>query len=112
MAKEIIVSIDSNRDSPKYLIWSMDEAECAAVKAAIGDDEDAYPLLSTLSDYYEDFECVGERLLAFSQETIDLGLKIEEHHQASSLMLKLLTMLGGIGVLARDSKYNLYGYAI
>jgi hypothetical protein len=112
MAKELIVSVDSNRDSPKYLVWSLDEAECAAIKAAIAEDEDAYPLLSTLSDYYEDFECVDERLLALSRETIDLGLKIEEHHQATNLMIKLLTMLGGIAVLARDAKFNLYGYSI
>jgi hypothetical protein len=112
MAKELIVSVDSERNSPKYLVWSLDEAECAALKAAIGDDEDSYPLLSTLSDYYEDFECVGERLLSLSQETVDLGLKIEEHHQSSGLMIKLLTLLGGIAVLSRDNKQNLYGYAI
>ncbi len=108
----MIVSVDSDPKSPKYLVWSLDEGEAAAIKAAIGANEDNFPLLSTLSDYYEDFECVGERLLALAQETIDLSLTMEEKHQATPTILKLLTMLGGVAVMARDNKLNFYGYSI
>jgi hypothetical protein len=111
MAKEIILSVNSDPHSPKYLMWSLDEAECEAIRLAIGTDEDYFPLLTTLSDYFEDFECVEGRLLALSQETIDLTIKLEEQHRDQPLLIKLLTLIGGLGALAHDSRLNVYGYA-
>lgn len=111
MAKEIILSVSSDLKSPKYLMWALDEAECESIRLAIGDDEDIFPLLMTLSDFYEDFECTFDRLLGLSQETIDLTIKLEEHRRDSPLLIKVLTLLGGLGAIAHDQKFNIYGYS-
>jgi hypothetical protein len=111
MPKEIILSRDSDPKSPKYLTWNMDEYECQNIKAAIGELEDNYPLLSTLSDFYEDFECPSDRLLALCQETIDLQINLEEHHRETAVLLKLLTMMGGLAALAHDHGLCIYGYS-
>ncbi|MEI7556392.1 hypothetical protein [Candidatus Chlorohelix sp.] len=111
MAKEIILSVNSDPKSPKYLMWALDEIECETMRLAIGSDDDYFPLLTTLSDYNEDFECLGERLLGLCQETIDLTIKLEEQHRDQPFIIKLLTMVGGLGALAHDFHMNVYGYA-
>ena len=111
MAKEIVLSKDSNPKSPKYLIWNMDEQEAQAAKAAIWLAEDDFLLLSTLFDYYEDFECPTDRLLALCQETIDLQLTLEESHRETSSLLKILTLIGGLAALSHAQGLSIFGYA-
>lgn len=111
MAKEIILSRDSDPKSPKYLTWNMDVQECQAIKSAIGDQEDTFPLLSTLSDYYEDFQCPRERLMALCQETIDLEISLEEHHRETPSLLKMLTLIGGLAALSHNYDLCIFGYA-
>lgn len=111
MGKEIILSKDREPASSKYLIWAMDEEEATLIKNAIGNNDELYPLLSTLTDYREDFECVENRLLALARETVNLEISLEEHHRETPVLLKLLTLLGGLGALAHDQGLNIYGYA-
>lgn len=111
MPKEIIVSKDSDPKSPKYLVWNMDEPEAQTIKAAIGDAEDTFPLLSTLSDYHEDFQCPRERLLALCQETVELEISLEEHHRETPSLLKFLTLMGGLSALAHAQELSIFGYA-
>lgn len=111
MPKEIILSKDSNPKSPKYLIWNLDENEAQAIKAAIGDADDTFPLLTTLSDWYEDFECPQDRLLGLCQETIDLQITLEEHHRDTPLLIKILSMVGGVAALGHDAGLCIFGYA-
>jgi hypothetical protein len=110
MPKEIVISVDSNPKSPKYFMWSMDDNEADQLRLAIGDLEDRYPLLATLSDYHEDFMCEGPRLLALCQETIDLQITLEEHHRETHLLIKLLTMIGGVSALSHDQKLGVFAY--
>lgn len=110
MAKEIVLSIDSNPKSPKYFVWQMDQEEAAQVKQAIGDMDLTFPLLTTLSDYHEDFMCEGERLLGLCQETVDLEINLEEHHRETKTLVKLLTMIGGLAALGHDHKLGVYAY--
>ena len=110
MAKEIVLSRDSNPRSPKYFVWKMDQSEAAQIKTAVGNRDERYPLLSTLSDYNEDFMCEGERLMALCQETVDLEINLEEHHHETQLLIKLLTMIGGLAALSHDQKLGVYAY--
>ncbi len=110
MAKEIVLSIDANPQSPKYFVWQMDQDEAAQVKLAIGDMDLDFPLLTTLSDYNEDFLCEGERLLGLCQETVDLEINLEEHHRETKTLVKLLTMIGGLAALGHDHKLGVYAY--
>jgi hypothetical protein len=110
MAKEMVLSPDPNPKSPKYFMWKMDESEAEAIKLAIGEKEDDFPLLSTLSDYFEDFMCEGERLLALCQETIDLEIHLEEHHRETKHLVKVLTLVGGLSAMAHDYKMGVYAY--
>ncbi len=110
MAKEIVLSIDANPKSPKYFVWQMDQEEAAQVKQAIGDMDLDFPLLTTLSDYHEDFLCEGERLLGLCQETVDLEINLEEHHRETKTLVKLLTMIGGLAALGHDHKLGVYAY--
>lgn len=110
MAKEIVISVDSNPKSAKYFVWVMDQNEAEQIKLAVGDMEDRYPLLSTLSDYHEDFVCEGPRLMALCQETIDLQITLEEHHRETQLLIKLLTMIGGLAVMSHDFKLGVFAY--
>ncbi len=110
MAKEIVISIDSNPKSPKYFVWQMDQNEAEQIKLAIGEKDDRFPLLSTLSDYNEDFMCEGERLMSLCQETVDLEITLEEHHRETQLLVKLLTMIGGLAVLSHDHKLGVFAY--
>lgn len=111
MPKEIILSKDGDPKSPKYLIWNFDQQESQAIKAAIGDQEDTFPLLSTLSDYFEDFQCPAERLMALCQETIDLEIALEEHHRETPSLLKMLTLIGGLAALSHNHGLCVFGYA-
>jgi len=111
MAKEIILSKDGDPRSAKYLTWNLDEAEAQAIKAAIGSAEDKFLLLSTLSDYNEDFQCPSDRLLNLCQETIDLEILLEEQKRETSSLLKVLTLLGGLAALAHDHNLSIFGYA-
>ncbi|HEX2914101.1 MAG TPA: hypothetical protein VH186_25075 [Chloroflexia bacterium] len=110
MSKEIVISPDSNPKSPKYFVWKMDENEAEEIKLAIGEKEDEFPLLSTLSDYHEDFLCEGPRLMALCQETIDLQISLEEKHRETRTLVKLLTMVGGLAVLSHDQHMGVYAY--
>lgn len=110
MAKEIVLSIDGNPKSSKYFVWQMDEDEAAQIKEAIGSLEDNFPLLTTLSDYHEDFMCEGERLLGLCQETIELEITLEEHHRETKTLVKLLYMIGGVSALAHDQKLGVFAY--
>ncbi len=105
------MSKDSDPKSPKYLIWNLDQDEAQAIKSAIGNNEDTFPLLSTLSDYYEDFECPNGRILGLCQETIDLEINLEEHHRETPSLLKMLTLMGGLAALAHSNGLSMYGYA-
>ncbi len=111
MPKEIIVSKDPDPESSKYLTWSLDETECQLLKAAIGPQEKTYPLLTTLSDFYEDFWCPREKLLILCQETIELEINLEEHHRETPILIKLLTLFGGLAALAHDNGLCILGYA-
>jgi hypothetical protein len=111
MPKEIILSKDSDPKSPKYLVWNMDEQESYAIKAAIGAAEDDFLLLSTLSDYYEDFECPPDRLLSLCQETTDLQMTLEESHRETPSLIKVLTLIGGLAAMAHDQELRVFGYA-
>lgn len=111
MPKEIILSKDSDPKSPKYLLWNLDEKEAQAIRTAIGDGEDSFPLLTTLSDWYEDFECPRDRLLRLCQETIDLQITLEEHHRDTPLLIKILSMIGGVSALGHDTGLCVFGYA-
>ena len=111
MAKEIVLSPDSDPKSPKYILWKLDEREGVAIRAAIGDKEDKLPLLSTLADMEEDFECYGSRLLNLADETLTLELTLEETHRDRPGLIKLLTMIGGLAALAHGTNLSIYGYA-
>jgi hypothetical protein len=111
MPKEIILSKDRDPKSPKYLIWNMDEQESYGLKAAIGAAEDDFLLLSTLSDYYEDFECPPDRLLALCQETTSLQMTLEESHRDTPSLIKVLTLIGGLAAMAHDQGLRVFGYA-
>ena len=111
MAKELILSVNNDPMSTKYLMWALDEAECEAIRKAIGEKDDSFPLLTTLSYFQEDFECVQSRSLSLSQETLDLTILLEEHHQNNPALIKLLILIGGLGALANDFRLNIYGYA-
>jgi hypothetical protein len=110
MAKEIVISIDANPKSPKYFVWQMDEQEAEQVKEAIGDMDMHFPLLSTLSDFHEDFMCEGERLLGLMQETVELEMNLEEHHRETKTLVKLLTMIGGLAALSHDHNLGVFAY--
>jgi hypothetical protein len=110
MAKEIVLSIDSNPKSPKYFVWQMDQEEAEQVKLAIGEMDDRFPLLTTLSDYHEDFLCEGERLLGLCQETVELEMNLEEHHRETKTLVKLLTMIGGLAALSHVHHLGVYAY--
>ncbi len=110
MPKEIVLSQNSNPKSSKYFVWQMDGDEANYIKLAIGSEEDRFPLLSTLSDYSEDFLCEGDRLLNLCEETIDLEIILEEHKLETRVLIKLLTMIGGLAVLSHDHKLGLYAY--
>ncbi len=110
MSKELVVSVDSNPKSPKYFVWQMDQNEAEQIKLALGDLEDRYPLLATLSDFHEDFVCEGERLLSLCKETVDLEIRLEEHHHETLMLVKLLTMIGGLAALSHDFKLGLFAY--
>ena len=110
MSKEIVLSVDPNPKSPKYFVWKMDQSEAEQIKLAIAERDDQYPLLTTLSDYHEDFFCEGERLMALCQETVDLEISLEATHHETVLLIKLLTMIGGLAVLSHDYKLGLYAY--
>jgi hypothetical protein len=110
MAKEIVLSIDSNPKSPKYFVWQMDQEEAEQVKLAIGEMDDRFPLLTTLADYHEDFLCEGERLLGLCQETVELEINLEEHHRETKTLVKLLTMIGGLAALGHDHHLGVYAY--
>ncbi|MBN9391950.1 MAG: hypothetical protein J0I20_28195 [Chloroflexi bacterium] len=110
MAKEIVISTDADPKSSKYFVWQMDEQEAEQVKEAIGDMDLNFPLLSTLSDYHEDFLCEGERLLGLMQETVELEMNLEEHHRETKTLVKLLTMIGGLAALSHDHKLGVYAY--
>ncbi len=110
MSKEIVLSVDANPKSPKYFVWKMDEGEAAQIKLAVGDHDETYPLLSTLSDYNEDFMCEGERLLALCKETVDLEIHLEERHHETPVLIKLLTMIGGLAMLSHDFKLGVFAY--
>lgn len=110
MSKEIVLSVDANPKSPKYFMWAMDKNEAEQIKLAVGENDIRFILLATLSDYHEDFMCEGERLLALCQETVDLEISLEEHHRETVLLVKLLTMIGGLAALGHDHKLGLYAY--
>ncbi len=110
MPKEIVISVDGNPKSAKYFVWIMDQNEAEQIKLAIGDTDDRFPLLATFSDYHEDFQCEGERLMGLCQETVDLQITLEEHHRETQLLVKLLTMIGGLAVLSHDQKLGIYAY--
>lgn len=110
MPKEIVLSVDANPKSPKYFMWMMDESEAEAIKLAIGEKEDQFPLLTTLSDYHEDFMCEGTRLLALCQETVDLEIHLEERHRETKLLVKLLTMIGGLAAMGHDHRLGVFAY--
>ncbi len=111
MSKEIIVSKDPDPKTSKYLTWSLDQTESGLIKAAIGDQADIFPLLTTLSDYHEDFWCPNDRLLALCQETVELEINLEEAHRETPILLKLLTLFGGLAALAHDQGLCILGYA-
>lgn len=110
MPKEIVLSVDANPKSPKFFIWKLDQDEAGQIKQAIGEREDEFPLLSTLSDYHEDFLCEGPRLMALCQETIDLEITLEEARRETPQLIKILTMVGGLAALSHDQKLGLYAY--
>jgi hypothetical protein len=72
--------------------------------------DDRFPLLTTLSDYHEDFLCEGERLLGLCQETVELEMNLEEHHRETKTLVKLLTMIGGLAALSHDHHLGVYAY--
>ena len=111
VTKEIILSPDSNPKSPKYFMWRIDELEAEALRKAIGLLDIDFPLLSTICDIYEDFECKGERLLGLTEETLSLELLLEENHRDRPRLIKLLNLIGGLAALAHDQNLGIFGYA-
>lgn len=110
VTKEIILSPDSDPHSPKYFMWRLDEPEMEALRRVVGNSEDKYPLLATIADIYEDFQCKGERLLGLTEETLNLELTLEEHHLDRPRLIKLLNLIGGLAALAHDQKLGVFGY--
>ncbi len=111
VTKELILSPDSDPKSPKYFMWRLDELEIDTIRRAIGEAEDRFPLLATLADVYEDFECKGARLVGLAEETLGLELTLEEHHLDRPRLIKLLNLIGGLAALAHDQQLGFFGYA-
>lgn len=111
ITKEIILSPNSEPNSPKYFMWRLEETEADILRKALNENDDNFPLLATLADVYEDFQCTGERLMGLTEETLSLELLLEEHHLDRPRLIRLLNLLGGLAALAHDYKLGIFGYA-
>jgi hypothetical protein len=91
-------------------MWRLDEAEAGMLREAIGSKDVKFPLLATLADLYEDFECTGARLLGLAEETLSLELNLEEQQLDRPRLIRLLNLVGGLAALAHDHQLGIFGY--